>query len=408
MSYEFHAIASIFPLLDAGELEALVEDVRVHGLREPICLYEGKILDGRNRCKACEVVGIEPSTKVFIGTTLEAIDYVWSLNRNRRHLSSSQAAIADAKRERMYETYKSVKEDAAKRERGGGMIAGRGRPKPRESIPQAKAEDNKTRSIRAKVAGTNPKYVDLADRLVRERPDIAEKVESGQLTLSRAKKDLDREQDKAELEAAASSISDKAKKDLSSVCDLRCCSMQELFKSGIKPDCVITDPPYPEEFLSLFGDLAMACAKAKVPLVAVMSGQTYLPRVMSLLCEHLTYRWTLAYMTPGAACRLWQLNIDTTWKPVLLFGGEDYIFDVFKSDSADKAHHGWGQSESGMADLVGRLSKPGQLVCDPFMGGGTTALVSLALGRRFVGCDIAQECIDATRTRCEAMYATRS
>jgi len=56
-----------------------------------------------------------------------------------------------------------------------------------------------------------------------------------------------------------------------------------------------------------------------------------------------------------------------------------------------------------MADLVERLTKPGQLVCDPFLGGGTTALVALALGRRFIGCDIDAAAIAIARRRVETM-----
>jgi site-specific DNA-methyltransferase (adenine-specific) len=84
--------------------------------------------------------------------------------------------------------------------------------------------------------------------------------------------------------------------------------------------------------------------------------------------------------------------------------------DVCKSavNDNDKRFHSWGQSETGMADLVERLTKPGQLVCDPFLGGGTTAFVSLSLGRRFTGCDIDVESIDKTRQRIEKIYAAGS
>jgi hypothetical protein len=166
---------------------------------------------------------------------------------------------------------------------------------------------------------------------------------------------------------------------------------------------VITDPPYPVEFLPVFTELAEGCKMAGVPLVAVMSGQSYLPEVVRRLSEHLKYRWTLAYMTPGGqAVQQWQAKVNTTWKPVLLFGDASEWFGdvaVSKPNDNDKRFHGWGQSESGMADLVERLTKPGQLVCDPFLGGGTTAVVSLALGRRFVGCDLDAKHVATTRAR---------
>jgi len=164
---------------------------------------------------------------------------------------------------------------------------------------------------------------------------------------------------------------------------------------------VITDPPYPREFLPAFTELAESCVD--VPLVAVMSGQSYLPEVLVRLCEYLRYRWTLAYLTPGGqAVQQWPAKVNTSWKPVLLFGEPvEWFGDVARSkpNDNDKRFHGWGQSESGMADLVERLTKPGQLVCDPFLGGGSTAVVALRLGRRFVGADIDAAHVEQAKAR---------
>jgi len=102
--------------------------------------------------------------------------------------------------------------------------------------------------------------------------------------------------------------------------------------------------------------------------------------------------------------------VNTFWKPVLLFGKAlEWIGDVTRSDvnDNDKCHHHWGQSESGMADLVDRLTKPGQLVCDPFGGAFTTCLASLSLGRRFVGCDISPSCVETGRLRIRAFFSTQ-
>lgn len=217
------------------------------------------------------------------------------------------------------------------------------------------------------------------------------------------KKEIKAEQDKRDLIEAQEKIDEDKRRNIESVCDLRVCSCAELLANGIKPDAVITDPPYAKEFLLCFTELAVGCKTADVPLVAVMSGQSYLPEVMQRLCEHLRYRWTLAYLTPGGqAVQQWYAKVNTAWKPVLLFGDAGEWFGdvaVSKPNDNDKRFHSWGQSESGMADLVERLTKPGQLVCDPFLGGGTTAVVSLALGRRFVGCDIDAAHVDKAKAR---------
>jgi hypothetical protein len=97
---EFHPLADIFPLLGEDELEDLAKDIKANGLQEPIVLYEGKILDGRNRYRGCELVGVEPRFETYEGDNPRA--YVISLNVMRRHLdqATKRALIADELRER--------------------------------------------------------------------------------------------------------------------------------------------------------------------------------------------------------------------------------------------------------------------------------------------------------------------
>jgi hypothetical protein len=90
---EAHPAAELFPLLTGKEFDSFKADIAQHGVREAIWLCDGKILDGRNRYRACTELNIDPHFVEYTGDSPTA--FVWSLNGIRRHLTKSQrAAIA--------------------------------------------------------------------------------------------------------------------------------------------------------------------------------------------------------------------------------------------------------------------------------------------------------------------------
>ena len=376
---QIHPVAQLFPMLSGTGMDELVDSIKSQGLLNP-CVKQGDVLlDGRNRMEACRIAGIEPQFIEYDGDS--PVAFIIGVNLHRRQLDKGQKISLALEIEPYFA------EEARKRQ-----AQATGQPRGVKQSVVANVPQQKSRDQAAAAVGVSGKLVSAAKAIKEADPERFEKVKQGTLTVAKAKKEIKAEQDKRDLAEAQAHINDEKRKSIESVCDLRVCSCADLFRSGIKPDAVITDPPYPQEFLPLFTELAEGCSATGVPLVAVMSGQSYLPEVMHRLCKHLRYRWMMAYMTPGGqAVQQWQAKVNTAWKPVLLFGDAIEWFGdvaVSKPNDNDKRFHGWGQSESGMADLVARLTKPGQLVCDPFIGGGTTAVVSLALGRRFVGCDI--------------------
>ena len=95
---EFHDVAGVFPLMHGADFDALVADIREHGLREPIWLHrDGRIIDGRNRYRACIEAGVDPKTQTYIGPQEGLLGFVISMNLRRRHLNESQRAMVAAK-----------------------------------------------------------------------------------------------------------------------------------------------------------------------------------------------------------------------------------------------------------------------------------------------------------------------
>ncbi|EDY19024.1 hypothetical protein CfE428DRAFT_3201 [Chthoniobacter flavus Ellin428] len=91
-----HPLAELFPLMPEQDLKDLANDIQTSGLKAPITIHEGMILDGRNRYRACAVAGVEPRTRQFPQGE-DALAFVLSVNLHRRHLTESQRAMVAAK-----------------------------------------------------------------------------------------------------------------------------------------------------------------------------------------------------------------------------------------------------------------------------------------------------------------------
>lgn len=93
----WHEYANLFPMLSGDTLAMLSADIAEHGIREPVMLYQGKVLDGRNRCVAANDIGIDVPTRDFVGDDAAALAFVISTNLHRRHLTESQRASIAAR-----------------------------------------------------------------------------------------------------------------------------------------------------------------------------------------------------------------------------------------------------------------------------------------------------------------------
>lgn len=189
--YEFHPIASVLPMLGAADLNALAADIQGSGLRHPIVLLDGKILDGRNRYKACRMVGVKPDFRVFNGDG-DPIAFIISENLCRRHLTASQKALAVAK--------------IADLPRGNpNLKTGKN---PNKSQIGTNAYLEKTTEQAARDVDVSPTTVKQAKRVLHEAPkETVQKVERGEKSVATAVKEI--KTAKAKEEAAKEKHFDK-------------------------------------------------------------------------------------------------------------------------------------------------------------------------------------------------------
>lgn len=118
-----HPVSEIFPILGKDELEELAGDISKQGLLEEIDLYEGMILDGRNRYRACLSVKVDPRFRNWEVNGTTPLEFVISKNLHRRHLTVAQRAALGVK------LLPLLEEQALERKAAGGREAGRSRPK---------------------------------------------------------------------------------------------------------------------------------------------------------------------------------------------------------------------------------------------------------------------------------------
>lgn len=204
MSYEFHPAAEAFPMMDAKRFSELVEDIRANGLRQPITLCDGMVLDGRNRIRACEQLGFEPAIIQFVG---DPWAYAWSLNGTRRDLVAEQRYLiwkfchehseAWLAEKRRIQDEANRKRSEATRERPrneDGTLAEK--PVVEQSVHPLVDTEPKVaveREQKAAASKTNAGAVQRGDLLAERRPDLAEQVRKGEMKPAEAHRQMKRD-----------------------------------------------------------------------------------------------------------------------------------------------------------------------------------------------------------------------
>lgn len=371
---EYHELSNIFPLMQDAEFDALKADIKQNGLIEPIWIdRDGKIIDGRNRHRACIETGVSEKFRTYEKS--DVLGFIIGLNLHRRHLNETQRAVVACNISNLKNGQRATFANL-------------------QSTPV-------TQSKAAEMLNVSPRTVATVKAVEKEAPELLEKMERGEITAHEASKKVaekKRTQERKEIADAGQSV---PKADKWNVWQADITTWQ----APRQYDFIITDPPYPKEYLPLYEVLAQRANEWLKPggLLIVMCGQSYLNQIYEMMSKHIEYYWTLAYLTPGQSASLWQKNVIPKWKPLLVFANGKYsgkmFGDVYESGENSKELHKWGQSESGMFDVISGICLPGQYILDPFCGAGTTGVAAIKHGCLFDGIDLDQDNVNISKWR---------
>lgn len=175
---EGHRLANYFPAIENEEFDELVEDIKKNGQINPIIMYEGKILDGKNRYRVCQKLGIEPITKEYDGD--DPVGFVISINIHRRHLTESQRAMLATKMLPELEKQSKEKERVRLSEKAKKQNAGSKGFKPLSSV-EGSQNPSTLKTTNGRVTHKAGEMFGVSGSTVQKAKRILKAVDEGEL-----------------------------------------------------------------------------------------------------------------------------------------------------------------------------------------------------------------------------------
>lgn len=172
-------------------------------------------------------------------------------------------------------------------------------------------------------------------------------------------------------------------------------------------DFILTDPPYPKEYLPLWKDLSIFANRVLKPsgFLLTYSGEMYLPEVIDNLKTNLIYYWCFALIHKGNTQIVNGRNVICGWKPLLLFQKSPFkMLDTFPTDiingsGREKNLHEWQQSSMELGLILEKLTNENDIVLDPFAGSGSTMELCKQYNRNSISIEIDSQYIENMKKR---------
>ena len=387
----------LIPPLTKEEFKQLENNCMSEGIREKILTWNGFIIDGHNRYEIATRWDLDFETENKHFESEEAVKEWMILNQfGRRNLSNYQRSVLALELE---DVFKEKAKDNLKLSGGRGV---------KGKQISAEVKPIETRKELSKVASVSHDTIAKVKKIQEKAPEeVKEKLRTGEVSINAAYKEIKKEEKKAEKENERDRLAEIGKNKKIEI-DFRLGDFEEVFKDipDGSIDCIITDPPYPKEFIEVWSKLSRFAKRVLKPngYCISYSGQMHLPEVMKRMGENLDYYWSFALMHTGSRQLINGRSLFCGWKPILIYqNGFSKLktpFDDFINGSGmEKKHHNWQQSEMELKHLIDNFTVEGDTILEPFAGSGTTILAALKNNRNVIGAEINEKSFNIAKQR---------
>ena len=370
---------NLIPALSVEEFKQLEENCLAEGIRDAIITWHGYIIDGHNRYEIATKNELQYES---IEKSFDSEDDVkeWMIHNQfgRRNLSNFQRSVLVLELESVFSA--RAKENLSDGGKGCQI--------------SDKVDTKKELAKLANVSHDTIAKVKVIQATA--TPEVKAKLSTGEVSINQVYQDIKKEE-KQQIKTDERDRLAEIGKNKKIEIDFRLGDFEEVFADlpDGSIDCIITDPPYPYEFIEVWTKLSRFAKRVLKPngYCIAYSGQMYLPDVIKRMNEHLDYYWTFAVYHEGQTQIVNGINLMCRWKPVLIFQNgkkkiENTFQDYFISEQREKNGHDWQQSKSGVGYLIEMFTKEGDTIFEPFAGSGTTIIAARDKNRNILSAEI--------------------
>lgn len=161
-------------------------------------------------------------------------------------------------------------------------------------------------------------------------------------------------------------------------------------------DMIFTDPPWDEKSLICYESVGRLAARVLKPgkYCMVYCGKMFLPEIMNILGSWLDYVWTYCVFQPDNNQSIISQGVPIfeAWRPIVLFRKPGDKYDIgYQPDAMkctrNKNYHKWGQGQEPIEKYIQTFTRKGEIIFDPFIGGGVVPAMAKKYERIYLGFD---------------------